>query len=231
MIATSTFTRSTRAFDEDGDTVSTPRYDKLEVNALFEYGVTDWLTAMIQPQLLWTDIAPPTDAHTFGPDYTDLGARVRLWWDPDEVFSVQVLGRIPGRHNDSNPAEVGNTTPELDLRALYGHTFVWDGRSAFVNAELAYRIRFDDPPNEVRFDLTLGVRQSPDLLLLAQSFNTFDDGSATGVFSDGRKHKVQLSAVWRLDEVWSFQLGGLATVAGVNTLQERGVVAAIWRQF
>jgi hypothetical protein len=68
-------------------------------------------------------------------------------------------------------------------------------------------------------------------MFLAQSFNTVSDGSAEGVFADNHEHKIQLSAVWNLDEVWSLQLGGIATVTGENALRERGVVAAVWRKF
>jgi hypothetical protein len=103
--------------------------------------------------------------------------------------------------------------------------------NAFVNAELGYRFRFDDPPHEVRADFTFGIRPNPKLLLLAQSFNTVSDGSADGVFVDGTEHKIQFSVVWSLDDVWSLQLGSTATVMGENSLRERGVVAAVWRKF
>ncbi len=230
-IATTTFTRSTRVFDDNGDAVPTPTYDKLEASLLLEYGVTDWLTLIVATELLSYDIAPPTDAETFGPGYTDVGARARLWSNADSVLSVQTTGSLPGRHDELNPAEVGNTDPELDLRVLYGHSFQLAGWSAYIDAQLGYRIRFDDPPNEVRADFTFGIRPRERLLLLAQSFNTISDGSARGVFEDGREHKLQLSAVWNFDEVWSLQLGGIATVAGEDTLRERGIVAGLWRRF
>jgi hypothetical protein len=231
VIAAGTVTRSTHEFDDEGDAVPIPRYDKAEANILFEYGLTDWLTVMAQPQLMWTGIAQPTDAEASGLGYTDLGARARLWSDKDSVFSAQAFARAPGQHDEDNAAAVGKTDPEFDIRALYGRSFTLDGKGAFIDAQLGYRFRFDDPPNEVRLDLTFGIRPDPKLLLLAQSFNTFADGSAQGVFADGREHKVQLSAVWELDAVWSVQLGGIATIAGENSLRERGVIAAIWRKF
>jgi protein XagA len=231
IIAGATLTRSTHGFDDDGGVVQIPRYDKLEANLLVEYGVTDWLTTILQPQLLGVDIDDPVDANTLGPGYTDLGARARLWSDETSVFSAQVLGRLPGRFDGDNPAEIGKTAAELDLRLLYGHGFTVEGMNAFVNSELGYRFRFDDPPNEVRADFTFGIRPDPKLLLLAQSFNTVSDGSAHGVFVDGTEHKIQLSVVWSLDHVWSLQLGSIATVIGENSLRERGVVAAVWRKF
>jgi hypothetical protein len=231
VIAAGTFTRSTRQFDDGGDAVPIPRYDKFELNTLVEYGLSDWLTVMTQPQLMWTGIAAPTDAEASGLGYTDLGARARLWSDKESVLSAQALARVPGQHDEDNAAAIGKTDAEFDLRALYGRAFTIDGRSGFIDAQLGYRFRFDDPPNEVRFDFTFGIRPDPKLLLLAQSFNTFADGSAEGVFEDGREHKIQLSAVLSLDDVWSLQLGGIATLAGENTLRERGVIAALWRKF
>ena len=43
-------------------------------------------------------------------------------------------------------------------------------------------------------------------MLIAQSFNTISDGSAQGIFDDSHEHKIELSAVWSLDEAWSLQL-------------------------
>jgi hypothetical protein len=230
-IATTTFTRSTRVFDENGNAVPTPTFDKLESSLFFEYGIRDWLTLILETEFLSYDIAPPIDAHTSGPGYTDVGGRVRLWSNTDSVFSAQAVARLPGRHDETNPAEVGNTDPELDLRVLYGHSFSLRGLDSYIDAQLGYRVRFDDPPNEVRFDFTFGVRPLERLMLLAQSFNTISDGSAQGIFDDSHEHKIELSAVWSLDDAWSVQLGAIATVAGEDALRERGVVAALWRRF
>lgn len=230
-IVTGAYTQSPRAFGEDGETIFIPDYDKFELNTLVEYGLTDDVTAIFQPLLQSVTIDEPTDADRFGLGFTEIGARARLWSDERSVFSGQVIARIPGAGDEDNPAALGNTDPEFDTRALYGRSFTLGTWSSFFDAQLGYRIRFDDPANEIRADLTLGTRPHPDVLLLAQSFNTMADGSAEGIFENGREHKAQLSAVWDVTESWSLQLGGIATVAGENALRERGVVAAVWRRF
>jgi hypothetical protein len=154
-----------------------------------------------------------------------------VWSDKDSVLSVQALGRIPGEHDERNLAEVGNTDPELDLRGLAGRSFQLGSWTAFIDGQLAYRIRFEEPPSEVRFDVTFGVRPYPELLFMVQSFNTFADGSAEVPFLDQREHKIELSTVWDFMPQWSVQVGGIATVAGEYALRERGVVAALWRRF
>jgi predicted acetyltransferase len=40
-----------------------------------------------------------------------------------------------------------------------------------------------------------------------------------------------VSLVWDFARNWSVQAGGIATVAGANTLRERGYFAAIWKRF
>lgn len=231
VIVTSTYTASDHGFDANGDVIPIPRYSKLESGPLIEYGVTDWLTAMIQPQARMASIEEPTSAWSSGLGYTEFGGRARLWSDANTVFSGQVTGRISGLSNPSNLSETGNTDPELDMRMLLGRSFKLGTWSSFVDAQLGYRVRFDDPPSEFRCDLTLGVRVHPQWQILAQSLNTIADGTAQGVFLNQHEHKVQLTAVWDFVPGWSAQLGGIGTVAGENTLRERGVVAGLWHSF
>ncbi|MDX1731115.1 MAG: hypothetical protein R3184_08260, partial [Aurantimonas coralicida] len=63
------------------------------------------------------------------------------------------------------------------------------------------------------------------------SFNSIGDGSEKSFFVSGSEHKLQLSGVWDVNESWSLQLGGVATIAGENALRERGLVAAVWHRF
>ena len=45
IVVSGTASSAGRAFDGSGNLQGTPRYDKQELQALMEYGVTDWLTA------------------------------------------------------------------------------------------------------------------------------------------------------------------------------------------
>ncbi|MEF2553310.1 hypothetical protein VQ042_18420 [Aurantimonas sp. A2-1-M11] len=144
---------------------------------------------------------------------------------------MQIVARIPGTYDDQDPAAIGHTDGELDMRMLYGRAFGLGSWSSVLDVQLGYRARFGDPPSEFKADVTFGTRPVPDILLLAQSFNSIGDGSEAAIFVSGREHKVQLSGVWDVNESWSVQMGGIATVAGANALRERGIVAAIWRRF
>ena len=78
VIVSGTYTDSPKGFDDDGNAVDSPDYRKFELNTLIEYGITDAVTAILQPQIQSVDIGQPTDAARFGLGYSELGGRVRL---------------------------------------------------------------------------------------------------------------------------------------------------------
>jgi len=230
-LATVTGSTSTSAFDTGGNLTSTPRYNKLDADGLVEYGVTDRLTAIFQTGLQHIDIAPPTDASRTGLDYTDFGARYQFWQADGWVVSGQALLEIPGTTDTSNPAAVGYTDFEADLRLLVGKGFMLGTMPAFVDLEVAQRQRGDGAPNEFRADGTLGVQVLPRWLVLAQSFNVVSEGAGSPVFGSYDYEKFQLSAVYSLNSTWAVQGGGYTTYAGHNALQENGLLFGVWHKF
>jgi hypothetical protein len=231
VVTTVTASTSTSVFGDDGGLSSTPRYNKVDADALLEYGVTNQFTLMFQPGLQHIDIAAPTSAERTGLDYTEFGGRYQIWRNDDWAVSGQVLLEIPGTTDRSNPAAVGYTDVEADFRALVGHNFMIGALPAFADLELAQRQRGDGAPNEFRADATLGVQFSPSWTLLAQSFNVMSEGSGSPVFGSYDYFKLQLSAVYALTPTWSLQGGGFTTYAGTNSLQENGAIFGVWHKF
>ena len=229
VIVTTTASRADDAFDDDGHAHSTPRYQKLESEALIEYGVTDRLTAILGPGFQHIDIARPTDASRTGAGYTEFGARFRFLEGKDWVLSAQGLMRVPGTRDINNPAAVGYTGNEFDARLLFGANLTVAGQPAFANIELAQRFR-DDAPNEFRADATLGVQVAPRWTAVGQSFTVIAE-SGSALFPTYNYSKIQLSAIYALTKDWSLQLGGFSTVLGHNALQENGLVAGIGYRF
>jgi hypothetical protein len=229
VTVTATASRADESFDDHGRAHASPRYQKLEVETLLEYGAMDRLTVMLGPSFQHIDIAPPTDASRSGAGYTEFGARYRILQAQDWVFSMQGLMRMPGTSDIGNPAAIGYTGMEFDTRALIGKAFKISGLPAFIDLEFAQRIR-ESAPNEFRADATFGIRPAPRWLLLAQSFTvTAESGSA--LFPPYNYSKLQLSAVYDFTKNWSVQLGGFATVFGHNALQENGLVGGVGYRF
>jgi protein XagA len=234
MVVTATASSATSVFDGNG-LAPTPRYNKLELQGLMEYGITDRFTAIFEPELQHIDIAAPTQAQRTGLGYTEAGGRYRfLQGDSDGgswLLSGQATLRLPGTSETSNPASIGYTDAQADIRALLGRSFTFRAMPVFVDLELAERFRSAGAPDEFRVDGTLGVQATSQWLFLAQSFDVVSEGSVSPVFGSYGYYKLQLSAVYLLTPSWSLQLGGYTTYAGNNALQENGMVFGVWHRF
>lgn len=207
-------------------------YEKVEVTLVLEYGLTDWLTLIAAPQYLSVSLGAPYPASYSGPGYTDAGARLRLWSQEGHVVSAQVVGRFSGTGDSQSAAAIGYQDPELDLRLLAGASFSLWGRSAFVDAQLAQRMRFGDPPDELHLDLTLGVRLDARWQVLAQSFNVISEGAGEGPYFDVSYayYKLQLGASYDWSAAMTLQAAVVSTWFARNAPQENGVVlSALYR--
>jgi hypothetical protein len=229
-VVTATTSTANSEFDGSGLT-PTPRYNKSELEALIEYGITDRLTAIAAPGLQHVDIESPTDARRTGLGYSEFGGRYRLLQADSWVVSGQATVNVPGTNDTSNPAAIGYTGIETDVRGLIGYGFALSAMPAFVDLEVAQHFRAGAPPNEFRVDATFGLRVAPQWLLLAQSFNVISEGAGTAPFTSYDYYKFQLSAVYSLTASVSLQLGGFTTYAGRNALQENGGVFGVWYRF
>lgn len=212
--------------------VPTPRYDKAEMQLLVEYGLSDRLTIIADPGLQHIGIAAPTDAQRSGLGYTEFGARYALMQSEDWVLSGQATLRLPGTTDTANPAAIGYTDVESDVRLLLGHSFAFAGWPAFFDLEAAERIRTAGAPSEFRFDATFGVQILPRWMVLAQSFNVVSEGSGIPLYGGSYDYeKLQVSAVYAVTPAWSVQGGAYTTYAGQNALQENGLILGVWHRF
>lgn len=220
-----------QVFDGGGRLRSAPRYSKQELQTLIEYGASDRVTVIVGPSLQGVQLRGTLDSERSGLGYTDVGARVRLGASDDWVLSGQTIFRIPGTLDKTNPAAIGYTDPEIDMRGLLGVGFKIAGWPAFVDIELAQRFRPGGPPDEFRADLSLGIRPFDRWLFLAQSFNVISEGAGTWGYASYAYYKAQLSVVYAVNRALSLQFGGFTTYAGRNALQENGLVMAAWYRF
>jgi hypothetical protein len=226
-----TWTHADRAFNGSGASVAAPTTNKYELQGLLEYGVNDRFTVMLSPSLQHLDIGAPVNANRTGLGFFDLGGRYRLFQGPDWVVSTQATLRIPGVFEPINPAAIGYSDPEVDIRALFGYGTSIGGMPAFFDLQLAQRFRMGSAPHEFRADVSFGVTPVPRWVVLAQSFNVFAEGNNPPVFPRYSYHKLQLSIVHDLTPAWSIQLGGFTTVAGRNALRENGLLLGTWYRF
>lgn len=231
VMVTATPSWASSVFTNTRGTAATPSYNKFELQALFEYGLSDRLTAIVMPGLQHVTIDAPTNATRTGLGYTEAGVRYRVVSGENWVLSGQGTFRLPGAFDTANPAAVGYTGIETDLRVLGGVTFAMFGAPAYLDVQLAQRFRSDGPPNEFRADFTLGYRPAPDWLLLAQSYNVFSEGAGGPLFPSYDYHKLQLGVAYDLTPHWSLLAAAFTTFSGRNALQEDGATLGVWYRF
>jgi len=232
VITTATFSVANDGFDGSRDRFSMARHRKFELEPLLEYGLTVRFTLMVGPGFQHIDIAAPFDASRTGLGYTEFGGRYRLWQGDSWVFSGQTLLRAPGTNESNNPAAIGYTDPEVDMRALFGKSFGIGGLTGFVDLQAAQRFRVGDPPDEFRFDATFGLWVAPHWLVLLQSLNVFSEGAGGSVLFPAYDYeKLQISVVYNFSPNWAVQVGGFTTYSGRNALQENALITGLWYRF
>ncbi|MFG1420424.1 hypothetical protein [Roseixanthobacter liquoris] len=228
----STMTRADHAFDGSSNLYAAQTYDKVSTQLFMEVGATDNLTLIVAPELLSISLGSPADTSYLGAGYTDLGWRVKIAQGDGFVASLQAVARFPGAKPGEGPAVIGYVNGELDLRALVGFNFVLWGLPAFLDLELAQRLRFGAPPDEWRADATLGVRIAPRWLVLAQSFNVMSEGAGEAPYFDAsyEYYKLQVGVMYDVSESFAVQASVVTTYFARNALQENGLVlAALYR--
>lgn len=230
-IVTGLYSQADAAFDADGAPTPRPEFEKGAVAILVEYGLTETFTLLGEGEFGAEregdlPFARPALSHV------GIGGRLRLYEADGFVASGQISARVEDAFGAADAAvdTFGWDAPQIEARALAGYGFTLGDYPAFVDAQAAYRYRVGDGADEVKLDLTFGIRPWSNILLLAQGFATFSAGGGEDVESYAY-HKAQLSMVYDVNEQWSLQVGGFATVAGTNAIKERGLITALWYRF
>ena len=215
---------------------NTQRSIKREARAYGEYGVTDWLTAVFQPEFVNQHLDAPNRASYNGLGYTSFGLRTRVFKTDHWVVSLEGHLDPPGPSDHGatdrpNAAQAGNTGPRYDGRINIGYGFELWSQPSFIDISGGYRIRTGRPPSEYRADLTFGIRPWTNWLVLVQSYNSYSDGTGAPGFPRQLSSKLQVSMVYDWSKRWSVQIGVLQTVASRRVGTETGAIGAIWYRF
>jgi protein XagA len=221
---------ASRQFDASGKPAATGKFSKIAAEAIGEYGLNKNLTLIAGA----TGQGQKFSLFTMQQNSMGLsgsaGARLRLWSKDQSVISLQTTFELSSeRQKNLAPAARFDSPALADVRLLFGRGFTTHGMQAFVDLQTGYRWRGGSHADEIRIDLTFGLRPSPKFLLLFQSFNSVAMESSKHFQSKpARQHKVQASFVYELTQGLALQAGGFASIAGRETLKERGGLIALW---
>jgi hypothetical protein len=229
IISYAAFSGSSRAFDAQGRLIPVPDYQKFELGTYVEYGLTGWLTLVAAPSYDRISNPPPGQSYT-GLGESAIAARVGLLSSETSVFSFQAGFLTPGGSLADSLGPFGvHRAASVDIRGLAGSNIAILGMEGFVDVEGAYRAFGAGQPSEWHLDLTAGLRPFPGILAMLQSFSVLSSGSAQ--YHHYSWTKLQPGIVFDVSPQWAVQIGGFATVAGVNAGRELGPLAALWYRF
>jgi protein XagA len=215
---------------------------RFDAQTYVQYGLTDSLTVYGETAFEHYAIGPPNPNTYNGLDYSGVGLRQKLWSTGDWVFSGEATAFIPGAHDSHAPAQEGNTGWAGEARLNAGRNFTtlaipafgWfpglGSIPGFLDAEVAYRLRTEGPPDEWHGDITIGFK-FPKFMVMVQDFTTVSMSTNNPTFPAWRQSVVEGSVVYALTDKWSLQFGVFSTVWTVKTNRERGGVIAVWRSF
>jgi hypothetical protein len=216
---------------------------RFDVQTYAQFGLTDSLTVFGETAFEHYAIGEPTPDTYNGLDYSGLGLRQKLWSTGGWIFSGEATAFIPGAHNSKAPAEEGNTGWAGEARLNAGRNFTLAGVPGlgwipglssvpgFLDAEVAYRVRTQGPPDEWHGDFTVGFKFTPKIMLMLQDFTTVSMNTSDPTFPAWRSSVAEASIVYALNAKWSIQVGVFTTVWTVKTNSQHGGVVAVWWNF
>jgi len=253
VILSTSFADAHKAYDARGRLVAAPSYAKFETQAYVEYGLVDALTFVAESsymrfrgsdgsrqleQLQFLTAEALAGAPLYlpagvggGARYEGLGAgwfggRLRLLEWGATVLSVQASLRAatPGAQTYLDMKR----RLQEDARLQLGWPIEIFGISGFGEAQLGFRSS-GQSGDELRGEMTFGLRPIDGVLLLAQSFIAFSPWNGSAPFMASQK--AQLSAVCDVTKEVAVQIGVRASLRGVNDSAERGLLGALWYRF
>ena len=213
---------------------------RFDAQTYVQYGLTDSLTVYGETAFEHYAIGQPNAEHLQRPRLFGSGLEAKLWSTGEWVFSGEATAFIPGAHDSNAPAQEGNTGWAGEARLNAGRNFTLGSIPAwlparlipgFLDAEVAYRLRTEGPPDEWHGDLTVGFKFTPKIMLMLQDYTTVSMSTKDPTFPAWRQSVVEASVVYALNDKWSLQVGVFSTVWTVKTNSEHGVAIAVWRSF
>lgn len=205
---------------------------KFEAEAGLEHGLSNSFT--VGAKASWQSLSSRGSPRltNSGPSTLEVWGRQRLWEGATDVISAQGMVRAPLGYDSRKVPVLGDGQFDYELRALWGHNMTMFSKPAFTDVQLGYRMRAGWPSDEVRLDATIGVRVTPEWLILGQSFNTVSvgNGHTADQFRPGsgyEQYKLQLSAARSVTDNLAVTVGGFVELPARNSSSATGALVGL----
>ena len=178
--------------------------------------------------------------------------RYKIFSDKKLGIAVQNLYKFPGIYNENNSLGLPAKQEDYELRFLFAYNMqdrfvnqvVRGTNSYFFRPEIAYRRRFGNPFDEIRFAFNGGVKINPKFLVLFQDSIIWNVASKANVatnsysnpsnfqFSKDANNIGTLSLIYRCNNEIALQAGFVKRLSGNAGLYDaRGFIFGLWTSF
>jgi len=215
-------------FDGDGDRrgfASDGEFKDFHLNNYIEFGLTDKITLI--NSIYYKSIESENDfvkQETWGVADIDVGAKFKLSEGSWGILSAQTLFKLPGPYDDNEDLPLGNGQIDFDARLLYGRS-LYPYIPGYCNFEIGYRWRFEDPSDELRYLIEIGVDITRNLygrvkldgiysIDNGEHFDTTGNPTTTNNFDIG---KLDMALGYKISSSWGCELGFTPEIYGQNT--------------
>lgn len=182
--------RSIRHFRTDGSGANA-RFKQLGISVYTEYGLTDTVTIGLD-----IDQTLRLDEAGMGAQGGRTGGfvRSRLWTgEAGDVFSVQVGGSFPVSGAEFSAAPGGDDAKEIKGSLQYGRGFQSAWGNGWGEIDLGFAHLTGGRADEIKLDLTAGLRPDEDWIGIIQMFGTFGMRNAAFAAPDFDIVKIKAS--------------------------------------
>lgn len=215
-------------FDQSGNrggTANNGKFTDNNISNYFEYGLRDDLTVLNSLTYKWLDNRDDS-AHSTASSLgdVDLGLRYKLLDSTAGIVSTQLLVKIPGAYDKTDPLPLGNGQFDTELRLLYGRS-LYPFIPGYGNVEVGYRWRADGPSDEVRYLIEFGVDITKSIFTRVKLDGIYSvdngkkqDGSGnpttTNNFDLG---KLDVTVGYKVTPAWGVEVSYRPDIYGQNT--------------
>jgi hypothetical protein len=240
LITTGTYYTADTLWDNNGNKRTQPAYSKYELSPYLEYGWRDDITigGSLSLQHTSQDGTAGSGSQTnWGLGDSEFFLRKRLWQGKGFVVSAEPMVKLPSPQSAARDLpQLGGSHGDVGIGLNGGYGFSAYGLDHFADIDTQYRHRLGTPNDQVKIGATLGVSVTKQWMLMPQVFGTFRTALPTiATFTqssadDYNLVKLQLSAVYKMTDTVSLQVGGFQDVYGKNSGQGSGVLFGLWKR-
>lgn len=206
------------------------RFEQQNVSLYFEYGIAEKVTigAKIDQSLRLDDSG-------FGAQTGRIGGLVKVgvWTgEAGDVAAVEIAASTPLSGMQSPIAQVGDEADEFRASLLYGRGFTTEYGDAWAEGALGLAHLTGGRPDEVKLDLTAGVKPTEDWIAFAQIFGTFGLQNEDSIVDpDFDIVKLKLSIGYQITEEKTLLLGAARDIYTQGTDPGWEFSVTVWSPF